>query len=198
MTDIPEEGYPDTDEDDFGAEGIELDFGGVDAIQGFVPVPTGAYVLEIVRAKIAKTKDGTGHNVVVNMKIAEGPLEGRSIGQDRWYVPNKKVQTPEKYKMTAGFFKGRLEAVYDAPQPDEITLNIQDLLDRKFKGIVMLVDDGYGPQNNVSAYLPYSADLSNVVIPTPTARPQRASGGNGGAAASTAPTGEGQPGRFRI
>ncbi len=169
-------------------EGIDLDFGGVEAITGFVPVPTGAYTLTITDASVEPTKDGTGKNVVVRMKVAEGPLEGRSIGMDRWYVPNRLVQEAKKYETTAGYFKGRLEAVFDKPIGDSFKLNVREMPGIKFKGIVMLVDEGFGPQNKVSAYLPISADLANVVIPQASTPRQQSNGG--GAAA--------QAGRFRI
>lgn len=204
MTDMqpePEEEFLDTgfqndDEDDVVGDEIDLNFGGVDSITGFVPVPSGAYALTISRAKIVQTKDKTGHNVQVTIKVIEGEHAGQSIGIDIWYVPNKKVQTPKKYETTAGFFKGRLEAVYDAPVPDDFRLNVQDLLDKKFKGIVVLQDEGYGPQSKVTTYLPYSADLSNVVIPAPSARTQQRT--NGGGSPTQTPSGGGQPGTFRI
>ncbi len=171
-------------------EGIDLDFGGIDAITGFVPVPTGAYVLTFTDAVIEPTKDNTGRNVVVSMKVADGPLQGRSIGKDRWYVPNRLVQEAKKYETTAGYFKGRLEAVYDKAIGSEFKLNVREMPGMKFKGIVMLVDEGYGPQNKVTAYLPLSTDLANVVIPQPSAPRQQQS--NGGSA------GEATAGRFKI
>lgn len=172
-------------------EGIDLDFGGIDSITGFVPVPTGAYVLEFTAAEIVPTKDNTGHNCEVQMKVAEGELAGRSIGKDRWYIPNRVVQEQKKYETTAGYFKGRLEAVYDRPIEGHFKFNVKELPGMKFKGIVMLVDEGYGPQNKITAYLPMKTDLSNVHIPTPSA--PRSKPGNGGGS-SEAP----QAGRFQI
>lgn len=169
-------------------EGIDLDFGGVSAITGFVPVPTGAYTLMFRDVTIESTKDNTGKNVVVSMVVCDGPLEGRTIGKDRWYVPNRLVQEAKKYETTAGYFKGRLEAVFDKPIGDSFKLNVREMVGMKFKGIVMLVDEGYGPQNKVTAYLPLSADLANVVIPAPSAPRQPSNGGSAGEAA----------GRFRI
>lgn len=184
---------PDDDGDDgIGSEGIDLDFGGVDSIVGFVPVPSGGYVLEFTDAKIVPTNDKLGHNVEVRIKIGDGALAGRSIGIDRWYVPNKKSQDPKKYKATAGFFKGRLEAVYGREIEDNFRLNVRELPGMRCKAIVMLVDEGYGPQNKVTAYLSMSTDLSNIVLPTPSA--PREKRGNGGGNAE----GDAKPGRFTI
>lgn len=195
----PEDGYIPAaesyggDDDEFLEGDIEVDLEGIEAITGFVPVPNGVYVLDIARARLGKTKDKTGHNVLVTLRVAEGEFAGRTIGTDQWYVPNKKVQSPQKYKTTAGFFKGRIEAVMDAPWDGR--LNVQDLVERKFKAIVQNIDAGFGPRCEVSTYLPYSADVSNVQIPQATVvRPQRDNGGG----AAAAPTGGGQPGRFRI
>lgn len=171
-------------------EGIDLDFGGIDSITGFVPVPTGAYVLRITEAKVVPTNDGTGRNVEVTMQVAEGELEGRSIGKERWYVPNRAVQDSKKFETTSGYFKGRLEAVYGKKIGDSFKLNVRELSGMQFKGVVLLVDEGYGPQNKVSAHLPMSTDLSNVHVPAPSA--PRPKPGNGGG------TGEAQPGRFKI
>lgn len=171
---------------------IDLDFGGVESITGFVPVPSGAYVLEFTEASVEPTKDTTGKNVVVQARVAEGPLAGRSVGKDFWYVPNRLVQEQKKYETTAGYFKGRLEAIYDRPFEGQIKFNVKDLPGMKFKAIVMLEDTGYGPQNKITAYLPMNTDLSNVRIPAPSAPRQRSDSNSGGS------TGDAQPGRFKI
>lgn len=181
-----------SDSGDFGGDGIDLDFGGIDSITGYVPVPTGAYVIEFVSASISLTKDKTGQNVEVTMRVGDGPLAGRHIGKDFWYVPNKKVQDPKKYATTAGFFKGRLEAIYGREIDGQFRFNVKELPGMRCKGIVTLVDEGYGPQNKISSYLSMDTDLSNVVLPQPT-QPRARKGDNGGG-----DTGDGSPRRFTI
>lgn len=175
------------------SEGIDLDFGGADAITGFVPVPTGIYLCEITEATIEETskKDGN-HNVVTVSRVAEGPLKGRSLGKDWRFIPNRDTQTPDKFVQTAGFFKGWLEGLYDRELPDKgFRLNVKELPSMKFYAVVILEDTGFGPQNNIKTVLPKSADVSNVTIPQPTLRPQTNGGG-------TAVAGEASTGTFRI
>lgn len=197
--DTPDEApaFEAADDSSEGGEGIDLDFTGVDSISGYVPVPRGPYVIEFVSAKVSPTKDKTGQNVEVTMKVADHPenpekLRGRAVGKDFWYVPNKAVQEAKKYETTAGFFKGRLEAIYDRSIDGSFKFNVRDLPTRKCKALVIVEDNGYGPQNNVTAYLPMSTDLSNVVMPEPTASRRGNSNNTGGA------PGEAAPGRFTI
>lgn len=170
-------------------EGIDLDFGGVDSITGFMPVPTGAYSLEITEAAVVPTKDQKNRLIKVSMRVCEGPLAGRSIGMDNWFIPNRVTQEQAKFETTAGYFKGKLEAVLSRTIGDNFKLNVRELPGTKFKGVVTLEDTGYGPQNKVTTYLRSDADLSNIVLPTP--RPPVGTSNN-------ASSGDTAGGKFRI
>jgi hypothetical protein len=177
-----------------GDDYIDLDLTGVDAIQGWLPVPNGVYVLQIADAKIVPAKDPRNKNIEFRDVVAEGPLTSRSIGIDRIFVPNRETQTPEAYEKTAGFFKGKLEAITGRPYSGRI--NVREMIGLKFKAVVMMVDEGYGLQNKINNYLPLTADTSGIVVPqtAPVPRPQQNSGSNGGGAVQDTAA----AGRFRI
>lgn len=45
----------------------------------FEQVPAGVYVCTVEKAEKQPTKDGSGQKIVVEMKIADGPMTGRTI-----------------------------------------------------------------------------------------------------------------------
>lgn len=162
-----------------GDQYIDLDLGGIEAIHGFIPVPTAVYVLQITDASVTPTQKG-GRQIEKRDRIAEGPMEGRSVGIDRIFIPDRDSQDPKAYETTAGYFKGKLEAITGRPYAGR--LSVRELVGMKYKAIVQLVDEGYGPQNKITAYLPMSADTAGIVLPQATATRPRAAGGrdNGG------------------
>lgn len=169
---------------------VDLDLGDVESIHGWLPVPTAIYTLAIDDAVIEPTKDQKNKNLVFRIKVAEGVHAGRSIGITRAFIPNRETQTPDAYKTTAGYFKGKIEAITGKPYS---RFNVRELVGMKFKGLVVLKDDGYGPQNEIATWLPVTADTTGIVIPqsAPVARPRQENGG--GATQDTAAAG-----RFKI
>jgi hypothetical protein len=156
---------------------IDLDLGGIDAIHGWMPVPSGAYTLQIEDANVVPTKKG-GRQIEYRIKVADGPLNGRSIGVQRVYVPDRNAQTPEAYQTTAGYFKGKMESING--QAFSGRLNVREQIGMKFKGVVVLMDDGFGPKNEINVWLPLSADISGISVPTPPApRPSQQQNGGG-------------------
>lgn len=173
---------------------IDLDLSGVDAIHGWAPLPNGGYTLQVAEAKVVPTKDGRNRNIEMRLVVDEGPLKGRPFGIDRLFIPNRQTQAPEAYENTAGFFKGKVEAITGRPYGGKI--NVREWVGLRFKAIIMLRDNGYGPQNEITSYLPLSADLSGLVLPPGLAPSRQQNGGN--APAGAAPAGDQSPGRFRI
>ncbi len=170
-----------------GDQTINLDLGGVDAIHGWVPIPTGVYLLQVDDASVEATKKG-GKQIVFRMKVADGPLQGRSTGIENVFIPNPLSQTPEAYRTTAGYFKGKIEALTGRQFGG--ALNVKELVGLKFKAIVTLVDEGYGPQNKITAWLPADANTDGMVIPQATPKPRQAESNGGGQTQEAA--------RFRI
>lgn len=56
---------------------IDIDFDSVPT--KFEQVPAGVYVCTVEKAEKKATKDGSGQKVEVEMKIADGPMTGRTI-----------------------------------------------------------------------------------------------------------------------
>lgn len=178
-----------------GDDYIDLDLAGIDAIQGWLPVPNGVYVLQIADAKIVQAKDPRNRNIEFRNTVVEHPqYTSRSIGIDRIFIPNRETQTPDAYEKTAGFFKGKIEAITGRPYSGRI--NVREMIGLKFKAVVMMVDQGFGLQNNINNYLPYTADTSGIVIPqtAPVQRPQQGGSNGGGGTVQD----QAAAGRFRI
>lgn len=173
-----------------GDQVIDLDLSGIEAARPWMPVPTDAYALQITDASVVPTKKG-GKMIKINSRICEGTLDGQSIGIDNLVIPDRERQPEDAYKTTASFFKAKIEAIMGQPYAGK--LNVKEMVGKKFKGIVTLKDDpGYGPQNEITSFLPWSADISalrgKMAAPMAPRAPQ-----NGGGA--TAPA---EPSRFKI
>lgn len=178
-----------------GDDYIDLDLTGVEAIQGWLPVPNGVYVLQIADAKIELAKDPRNKNIIFRDVVVEHPqYTNRSIGIDRIFIPNRETQTPEAYEKTAGFFKGKLEAITGRPYSGRI--NVREMIGLKFKAVVMMVDEGYGLQNKINNYLPYNADTSGIVVPQTAPVPRPPGGGSNGGGGAVQD--QAAAGRFRI
>lgn len=146
-----------------GQEGVvDLNLDDVEAIHGWMPVPNGVYTLQVEDPVLTATKNG-GQQIEMKPRVVEGPLSGRGLGIERIFIPNREKQTPEAYKTTAGYFKGKIEAITGVPYAGK--LNVRGLAGLRFKALVLLIDEGYGPQNRIQTYLPLSADTSGIVIP---------------------------------
>ncbi len=170
---------------------IILDLDGVDAIHGWMPVPSGLSVLPIDGASVVATQMG-GRPSEKKDRIVEGPMAGRGLGIDRIFIPNREKQTPEAYATTAGYFKGKIEAITGRPYGGR--LNVREMIGLKYKALVLLVDEGYGPQNRIQTYLPLTADTAGIVIPSGPVTPRPRGGDNGGGAAQETAA----AGRFKI
>lgn len=171
---------------------IHLDLSDVESIQGWMPVPSGVYTLQVEEPHIVPTKNG-GKQIEFKNRVVEGPMANRGLGIERIFIPDRERQTPDAYKTTAGYFKGKIEAMTGVPYAG--TLNVRALAGLRYKALVLLVDEGYGPQNKLQTYLPLSADTSGIVIPQGVTVQKRKDGGNGAGGETQDTAGAG---RFKI
>lgn len=181
------------------SQGIDLNFGGVDAILGAVPVPDGVYVLRVEDAEVVATKDQKNHmiKVMFRVDVPEGSPVAQYNGRgvfDNWMLPNQDSQTPDNFKTTYGYLRGKLEVVTGEEWNGNKRLVPRELAGYKFKALVAKVDEGYGPQNKIRTYMRLSED-EQIGLTAPSApRPQR----NGGSPSPSEGGGAEPATRFRI
>lgn len=173
---------------------IDLNFGGVEAIEGgFQPIPAGIYKFIIHEPTLEESKAKTGMNIKFSAVVADGDHIGRSLRQS-WFVPNAPQNPNEeavkKYKTTMGFLLSKLQSVYGT-LPENYKLNIRDMAGREFVSVVVIKTSAqFGDQNDVITYLPPGSDVSKIHVPSEPIQDRRT---NGDAAQEPS-----SPGRFKI
>jgi hypothetical protein len=181
--------------------GINLDFGGVDAIMPGEPVPDGVYVLRVDDAQIIPTKDGRNNMIQVTCIVncpENHPLSKYNTRRiiDNWFLPNPATQTPDDVRTTKGYLRGKLEMVTQKDwSQDGMRLVPRELAGYEFKALVAKVDEGYGPQNRIRRYMRLDAEME-IGLTTPSPQPQLRRNES-----THLPVGAGvgeAPGRFRI
>ncbi len=58
---------------------MNFDAATVEPSAGFEPLPEGSYLVMVIKAEEKTTKSGTGVQLVVEMRVLEGPRAGRNI-----------------------------------------------------------------------------------------------------------------------
>lgn len=202
MSDYSDSGNSAPSQQEYGDE-VDLDFGGVDPIQGSTPVPSGIYILEVVKAQIVGTSNGQGRMVKLESRVQErvdGGKAGTSFAGrltfDNWFLPDRVSQTPDAYLTTRGYLRGKIEAVTGQTwDQDGMKLNVRSLPGNQYKALLVLEDRGYGLQNKVQRYLTLGEDHSQIIVPSGVSTGGASKPGNG----ASAPGQQAQAsGRFRI
>lgn len=127
--------------------GGNFDARGVQPKQDFETLPPGDYPVMMVNSEMKATKDGTGQFLYCEFDVIDGPMKGRKLW-DRLNLVNKNAKAVEIAERT-------LSAICHATG----VLNVTD--SEQLHGRAMLAkvkvkpaDGQYGPQNEISTYLP--------------------------------------------
>lgn len=135
------------------------------------PVPAGPYPVVLVDMNPDKTD--SGYTILrMQFKVEGGEYNDRVIYDD-WFMPNKALQEPKKYKEALGYLQEKLQALYGQPVVGNINLNPMELLGRRCIVQVYVVSDKqidketgeplrneagailtYPPKNRIRKYLP--------------------------------------------
>jgi len=163
-----------------GSEDFSYDFDEAIAPVGFEPVPAGEYHVLLTDVSVEPTSTG-GKMLNVTLQVQSGPKGSPQDGQfenrlifDRWVMPNKGKQEPEKFRKTLGFLQQRVEALTKEEVRGSFQLKPKELLGQDCSVYVTVKQDKdehgnpYPPKNEVSRYINPLAK-KNAGQPTPQA-----------------------------
>lgn len=133
------------------------------AAEDFSPVPAGEYIVRVVKADLAQTKDGTGQMVKVEFDILAPAYQGRKLFA-RFNLRNRSPKAEQ-------IGKSQFKALYLAGNVPEPVIDTDQLLGITVKATVTVREahDGYGPSNDVRGYKALAP--ANDAIPQPAMPP---------------------------
>lgn len=158
---------------DQGGAGWNFDFSEAVAPKGIDPIQNGVYDFVIHNAEPKAVGDWQVLTVWLQVEASvDRPASVDELGKivfDDWFMPNRGIQEPEKYKQTLGFLQQKLEAVYQTQIGGDFQIVPFDLIGRRVRAEIgmkrdkMPADKGgtgpngeqlyYDPKNIVRKYL---------------------------------------------
>jgi hypothetical protein len=127
----------------------------------YSPLPEGNYKVEIVKADVKETKDGTGNYINVQYKVVDGPCANRVF----FGMVNIKNKNPEAQRIgQEQFYNLRtacgLQKVTDTDQLIGYTIEVS---------LGIKKSEQYGDQNNIKKFSAIAGAPKPAAVPTPTA-----------------------------
>jgi|SRR6185312_5959062 len=154
---------------------------------GFAVIDAGPYLMEITKAKAAKTKDGSKDKITVTLKVVAGPHAGKAS------VVNDFVISPDNGRALFFFFKHMaafgLDEAYFANPNSTLEKAAADLIGRRAI-VEVIVDNWQGQDRNKVGDVKPPTDGPQSAPPIgggPGGIPAAANNGNGNGNGNGAP-----------